>query len=351
MVDEINPVKTAIIGLGRSGWGIHINRMRTHPGFRVSAVTDPLPERMKEAESEFHCATFGDYRELLKKADAELVVVATPSHTHVAYAVDALKSGRNVLVEKPVADKHADGLRILSAARKAGKHLFIHQNNRFIPEIQHLKSFMDGGLIGRVFEIKARSQRFAIRNDWQTLKKYGGGLLPNNGTHLVDQILYLLGSPVKDIWCDLKLVSDVGDVEDHVKILLRAENGVVADVEISTSCAIAEPAWTLLGNCGTLVCDGESSTIKFFDPARMPKLEAQESLASEGRRYTHHALTWDDRTITVEGEFVWDFYENVYEVMRKGGQMRVTPESALETLRVLEIAAKGGVQDVRVGKK
>src|ERR1051325_1237811 len=266
---EVKPIKVAVVGLGRAGWDIHVRRMRGRPEFQITAIADFEEARRNEAKAEFACATFHDYRSLLKSADAELVVVASQSSTHAEISIAALKSGRHVVVEKPMATSVKDAQRMTAACRAARKNLFVHQNYRYLPDSRHVMEVVRSGKpIGDVFEIRIRNLGFARRNDWQTLKKYGGGVLNNAGPHFVDIALQLLESPLKDLWSDLQLITDAGDTEDHVKLLLRGKNGRVVDIELCTSCAFPEPKWTLLGSNGTLVSDGKTSQVKRFDPAK-----------------------------------------------------------------------------------
>jgi len=122
------PIKTAVIGLGRSGWDIHVRRMRGDERFKITAVADFLPERREEAEAEFGCTTFGDHKALLKAADAELVVVSSYSFTHAPIACEALNAGYHVLVEKPIATNVEQVDRMRTARDRSGKKLFVFFN-------------------------------------------------------------------------------------------------------------------------------------------------------------------------------------------------------------------------------
>lgn len=336
------PIKAAIVGLGRAGWDIHVRRMRGHQEFQITAVADFEETRRNEAKTEFGCATFTDYKSLLKSADAEMVVVASQSSTHAEIAIAALKSGRHVIVEKPMATSVKDAQRMIAAAKAARRKLCVHQNYRYQPDSRHvLEVVRSGQPIGRVFEIRMRSLDFARRNDWQTLKKYGGGVLNNTGPHFADLALQLLESPVIDQWSDLQLVTDAGDAEDHVKLLLRGRNGRVVDIEICTSCAFPEPKWTLLGSNGTLISDGNTSKIKRYDPTKVKPLKVIET-PPVGRKYGNDdVLPWEEYETPSVGKSQGDFYDNVYGVLRHGAKQEVTPESVLEVMKVIERAKRG----------
>jgi scyllo-inositol 2-dehydrogenase (NADP+) len=334
------PINVAVVGLGRSGYDIHIHRMRGDDRYRITAVADWLPDRVEEVEREFRCATYLNHRALLRDADAEVVVVATYSNTHPSITRDVLRSGRHAICEKPMADSVAAAQSMIAAARKAGRKLFVHHNYRFFPETRHLIDVVRTERIGNVFEIRLRSLDFARRNDWQTLQKFDGGVLNNTCPHFLDIGLQLIEAPVVDVFCDLKLISDVGDVEDHVKVVLRAANGRVYDLEVSTSCKFPEPKWTLLGTQGTLVSDGRTSTLAWFDPKELGKLKPIET-PPRGRAYGNDdVIPWQTEEVPSVGPSIGDFYDNVWAVLREREPMGVKPEEALDVVRVTQAAKR-----------
>jgi len=335
-----NPIKAAVIGLGRSGWDIHVRRMRGDERFKIMAVADFSPERREEAQAELGCAAFSDHNALLRKADAELVVVSSYSFTHAPIATKALSAGYNVLVEKPIAMSAAQVDRMAAARDASGKKLFVFFNYRYTKEFWHLKEIMASGLIGDVFEIRVRLLGFSRRNDWQTLRAYGGGVLNNTCPHFLDMMLRLLGAPVVETFTDLRLISDVGDVEDHVKVLIRGANDRVIDLEASTSCAFSEPKWTLLGTYGTLTSDGKTSQIKYFDPDTLDDLGVLKGPAA-GRRYGNaDQIPWEEKTVPSEGEVPHDLYDNLYAVLREGAEQEILLDEAREVVRITEAARK-----------
>ncbi len=85
LVASENPIKVGVVGLGRSGYNIHIARMRNDERYQVTAVTDWLEDRRGETGKELGCAVYEDHRALLKGADADVVVVASYSDTHAGH--------------------------------------------------------------------------------------------------------------------------------------------------------------------------------------------------------------------------------------------------------------------------
>ena len=330
------PIKTAIIGLGRSGYSIHVRRLRGDERFRITAVTDWLPERSREVQEEFGCEVYEDHEALLKGADAEAVVVATYSDTHPQITRDVLKSGRAAICEKPIADSVADARSMLKTAERTGQKLLVHHNYRFASGTRHLLDLVKSKRVGEVFEIRMRALGFARRYDWQTLQKFDGGVLNNTCPHFLDIGLQLLGAPVKEVFCDLRRIASFGDVEDHVKVLLRAENSRVYDMEVSSVCKFPEPKWTILGSHGTVVSDGTTSRIAWFDPKRAGKYKVLEQPTPDRSYVTDTKLDWQEEEVPSRGPDIGDFYDNVHAVLRERKAMVVKPEEALEVVRVTQ---------------
>lgn len=334
------PIKTAIIGLGRSGYNIHVARLRGDERFRITAVTDWLPERSREVQEEFGCEVFDDYKALLKAADAEAVVVATYSDTHPRITRDVLKSGRAAICEKPIADSVADARSMVKTADETGQKLLVHHNYRFASETRHLLELVRSKRVGDVFQIRMRALGFSRRYDWQTMRKFDGGVLNNTCPHFLDIGLQLLGAPVREVFCDLRQIASFGDVEDHVKVLLRAENGRVYDMEVSSVCRFSEPKWTILGSHGTVVSDGRTSRIAWFDPKRAGKYRVLEEPTLDRSYVTDEKLDWQEEEVPSRGPDIGDFYDNVYAVLRERKAMVVKPEEALEVVRVTQECKK-----------
>jgi scyllo-inositol 2-dehydrogenase (NADP+) len=337
-------VRYAVVGLGRAGWGIHVHQLRGRADSRIVAVVDPVEERRNEAVAEFQCAAYDSLAKMLKRHadDVDVAVVATRSADHARDTRVALRGGKHVVCEKPMAMslRQADGM--IRAADEANKKLFVHQNYRFYPEFLHLKETLDSGQLGRLFHVRCYTSSFARRNDWQTLAKHGGGVLNNTVIHFLDQILQFLPGRVTRACGDLQQVASAGDVEDHVKAFIKTHAGATADIEISTAqnLAMPLPKWILCGTHGTLTCDGERSIVRWFDPANAAPLEVIDGPAPQRKYGNPEKLPWQERTIEIAPRPHGTFYDNVNAVLAGREAMRVTPESVRETMRVLELVRK-----------
>jgi len=333
------PIGVAVTGLGRAGWGIHVRQLRLRSDMRVVAATDPDGERRKQAEAELGCKSYVDYGEMLRQGDVELVVVATPSRQHSVDCQLAFAAGKHVVTEKPIAMNLAEADAMIAAGERAGKRLFVHYNYRFYPEFYHLKEIVDSGILGRIFHVRNYIASFVRRNDWQTLTRNGGGLLNNHGTHNVDQILQLVPGKVTEVMGDMQHIASAGDAEDHIKALMRFDSGATADIEITMAqnVAVPFPKWIICGTCGTATGDNSKTVVRWFDPKAAGAIEVVDGAARDRKYGNEDKLPWQEKVIAVEPRPENTFYDNVVGVLKRGEAMRVTPQSARETLRVLSM--------------
>ncbi len=341
-----NPVRVGIVGLGRIGWSHHAQALMQHGGFEVVAVCDIEAARLDEAKAATGCATYTRFEDLLKDEAVELVIVATQSIDHEPMSIAASKAGKHVLCEKPAAQSAAGIKRMIAAAKKAGMVLTMHHNYRLNPEFLYVREVIQSGILGQVIRIKRRNQGFGRRNDWQVLRKYGGGMTGNWGIHLVDQCLQLLDSDVADVWGDVKQVFNPGDAEDDIKAIIRGASGMTLDIDMNSANAAPEPSWVVAGNCGTLWIQGGKAHLKFFDPKKLPKITVNDQHFAHERKYgvqpNPDAIPWQEREEEIAPKKKYpSYYDNLFDAIRKGKELVVEPESALRTYEVLDRIRKG----------
>lgn len=190
-------INVAVIGAGAIGVD-HIASFQQHPSARVVALAETSPERGAEAAKKFGIPeVVADYRRLLARADIVAVSIALPNYLHAPVGLDALRAGKHVVIDKPMATNARDAARLAAEAKKRGRLLLIGQNNRFLPEVQAAKQFIERGVLGEVYHAKtAWSRRSGIPRigSWFTQKKFaGGGCTYDIGVHALDRCLYLMG--------------------------------------------------------------------------------------------------------------------------------------------------------------
>ena len=303
--DEASPIAVGLVGLGRAGWHLHAEAVAHHAAlFELDAVADPFPGRAEQSAHERGCRWYADHRPLLESPDVELVVICAPTTLHCRLAVEALDAGKHVLVEKPVAISLAEIDEMVGAARRNGRRLLASQNRRYTADFLELTRVLDSGVLGEVHEIRINWQSFKRRWDWQALAEQGGGALLNDGSHIVDQALVLLGDAEPDVWhWRHRTPLAAGTAEDHLKILLTAPDQPVLDLEINYACALPQPTWQVLGSAGALIGTDDYLKWKYVDPDTVqPRTAVPESPADRG--YHREDFGWTEREWSAPERYV-----------------------------------------------
>ena len=342
----IAPVRVGIAGLGRAGWGMHCPELDQYPElFKIVAVCDPDKDRRDMAVAKYHCSAYRRYEDLLADHAVELVDIATTTEDHVTHALAALATGKWTHLEKPMCRSYDEALVLRAAAIKSRNRLSIRQNRRFEPGFQQVREIIDSGLLGEVCDIKLRRGHYQRRDDWQTVKRCGGGQLLNWGSHIVDHALLFLDAPPVKIWSDLKRVAAVGDAEDYVHLLLRNAAGLTVDLEISGGRIITEPEYTVTGTRGGLTLSGnEPVKLRYLDPKqKLPRRRSSVRTPPHGSFGTPESLKWIEETVPVDPKGpcgLTKTWEHLFASIRQNRPYPVTLDQAIEVMRVITLARK-----------
>lgn len=197
------------IGFLGSGWA----KVAQAPAFsliedvELSAVASPTDLHRQKFMTMFGIRQgFADWRDLLQ-CDLDLVCVTTPPYLHAAMVTGVLESGKSVLCEKPFAHNVADAIAMVKAASTASGFALLDHQLRFHPAVRSMKQMIDGGEIGKVYEVRS-VVNLASRNrpdqpwSWWCDSTKGGGALGAIGSHLIDMNRYLIGE-IAEVSCNL----------------------------------------------------------------------------------------------------------------------------------------------------
>jgi scyllo-inositol 2-dehydrogenase (NADP+) len=334
-----DPIRIGIVGLGRAGIHGHLPELADKRAlFSVVAGCDPIPERRQELAEKTGASGHETVDALLADERVELVDIANRTTDHFPTAKAAMEAGKMVLVEKPVCTnlRDTEALIYLDQSLGGGK-LFVRHNRRFDHDFIHVQQIIASGILGDVFEIKLRRHQFQRRNDWQTVREFGGGQLLNWGAHVVDHALQLLEAPASAIWSDLKTEVSAGDAEDHVHIILRGENRRIVDIEISTGVALPEPVYQVYGTRGTLRGSPSRFALKYIDPEH--HLQPREVDLSPPQGYGGgETLPWVEEEIDVAPENPGNMWDSLYAAIRSGTPYAISLEQVHEIMRVIQVA-------------
>ncbi|MBE6929712.1 MAG: Gfo/Idh/MocA family oxidoreductase [Ruminococcaceae bacterium] len=328
-------LRTAVIGLGRIGWNFHMPHIKDHPDFEICAVVDTSEERLQEAKDVYAAAGYTDYKEMLAQEKPDLVVICSPTHLHKLHAIAALEAGCDVFLDKPMATNLQEARDIAQAAKDTGRKLMVFQPHRVTREANAALHILQSGLLGQICQIKRANSGYNRRSDWQSLRKYGGGMLNNYGAHYVDQLLFLTGADVTEIKCWRDCVATIGDADDVVKIIMKTDSGMLLDLDINQACALPLTPMVIQGKYGAAVLNGEKFTVRYVVPEELPPLEVSDELIAKDRKYNlDQPLNWHTADYPLSDFEAGNFYDACAAYFIRGEEPLVPVE---QTLRVMEL--------------
>jgi UDP-N-acetyl-2-amino-2-deoxyglucuronate dehydrogenase len=253
--------RVALVGCGRISQN-HFDAIRKVDGLRLVAVSDTVEERARTTGEEQGVPWFTNYADMLKKAESEVVTIATPSGLHSAQGIAAAKAGKHVITEKPMAITLEQADALLEATDTAGVRLFVVKQNRLNPAIQLLKRAVDKGRFGRIYVANTtvrwnRPQEYYDAASWRGTWEFDGGAFMNQASHYVDLIQWLVG-PVESVIAKTATQARRIEAEDSGVAVLRFRGGAIGVIEVNvlTYPRNWEGSVTIIGEKGTAKIGG-----------------------------------------------------------------------------------------------
>jgi len=253
-------IKVGVVGAGAIG-KFHIDSYREIPDVEVVAFAEKGAARAKERAGVVGVDRyFGDYRKLLAVKELDAVDVCTPNNLHCPITVDALKAGKHVICEKPMAMNTTEARKMVATSKKARRILMMAFCQRFSAPGQAARRFVDAGELGKVYHVRLeyiRRRGIPGLGGWFTSKREaGGGPMLDVGVHFLDLAMWLTGFPEprtatatshrvfgqrKDytclgMWGTTPKPGGPFTVEDLLSGFVRFRNGMSLRVEAAWAC-------------------------------------------------------------------------------------------------------------------
>ena len=342
------PIRVALMGLGRSMFTDHYPVFKAHPAlFKVVAACDLMKERRDIVAKDYpDCRMFRRFSDMLDERDIDLVDIATCSVDHVSHALMSLEKGFWTLLETPLALSFDDAQILRGAAQKAKNRLLVLQRGLFAPDFQLAKMEMSDARLGEIYQICIRREDFIRRDDWQTVKRLGGGASYYAMTDLVLQALKLLPLPPIQMWSELKRVASLGDAEDCVHINLKTRGSVSADVEFNGGVLPEDrgPSFVIRGSRGTFKVNygNTEGTVTAIDPDfSFPR--RRSSVRTPEIRDMHEEVPVKTFAVslpkgTLHGPSA--FWKHVYDTVRTAAPFPLALEDSIEAVKFAHLMKK-----------
>ena len=206
-----------LIGYGKIGER-HVEHIIAHPEAQLHSIFDIKADRLNLFRNKYKgIQTYDSLKGILNDPAIDIITICTPNSTHADIAIAAMKAGKHVLVEKPMAISKVDCEGMIHIALKTGKSLFVVKQNRFNPPVQAVKKLVDEKKLGKILSVSVncywnRNEWYYKSSDWKGKKAFDGGTLFTQFSHFIDVIYYLLGD-MQILHAQMANVSHKGMIE------------------------------------------------------------------------------------------------------------------------------------------
>ncbi len=245
------------VNIGIAGCGVHaqiahIPVFKKNPDCNLIALCDTDTQKMDRLSVKYDIPKrYSDFQEMIEDQELDAVVISTPNYLHAPMAIAAMKYGKNVLIENPIAINEKEAKEILRVSMQTKKKIAVALTGRFRPDVQTLKKFIDNGDLGDVYYIKAGwllGTKEWILSDWRMdLLKSGGGSFLTLGTQILAVALYFLEDKEPDtIFGSMHKKETATEVEDTAMCIINYKDGTLLTIEVG---------WSLLFDRDFLYCN------------------------------------------------------------------------------------------------
>jgi len=258
------PIRFGIVGAGAIAH-VSAKSIRSHDGAEIAAAHDPNRSRLEALCDEFAIGRAHDSVDDLMADDAlDAIYVAVPNKFHAPLAIQALRSGKHVILDKPFAMDLGEAREVVAAAEESGKVFTLGMNQRFAEGSQKIRTLVERGTFGEIYHAKCywyRRKGIPRLGTWFGSKAMaGGGCLLDIGVHMLDLCLYTIGNyePVAVSGATYTQFGNRGlgeggwgrsdrdkdlvfDVEDLATGLIKFANGATVQLDVTWACHMEDP--------------------------------------------------------------------------------------------------------------
>jgi predicted dehydrogenase len=258
----------AIIGCGRIA-PRHAQALQEIPDVNLVVVADIKEERAVKFSTQYHTEYSVNYLDILDREDVDIVNICTPSGLHAEMAINAMQSGKDVIVEKPMALSLADADRMLAVSKSTKRKLAIVLQNRYNKPMRDLYQLVCSGKLGRILlgntTVRWYRPQEYYQDEWHGRLAMDGGALMNQSIHHIDALQWCMGK-VASVFAKTGTLAHKMEAEDTGVAVLSFENGALGIIEGSTITypENLEGSIALFGEHGSVKVGGTALNQKTF---------------------------------------------------------------------------------------
>lgn len=323
----MDQISFGLIGCGGiSRW--HLNAIKNIPAAKLGAVCDPVLKAAQAFGIEYEVPYYTEYSDMFKTEKLDAVIICTPSGLHAPIAINAMKSGLNVVVEKPLAITRESLKEVLDTEKQTGKKLAVISQLRFSDGVQRAKTLIENGALGNITMVDLsmkyyRESAYYESSNWRgTLAMDGGGALMNQGIHGLDLLNYLCPG-IESVQCFSGTLLHSIEAEDTLAASYRFADGGLGVLTATTSCYPGQlRRLEICGTKGSLTITEDSLT--YLETLAGDKMQADNSGGQYGA----------SNPLAIGFELHQLQLENFVDSVTKNVPLLVSSSSAAKTLDI-----------------
>lgn len=334
-----------LVGFGLAGRILHAPLI-LGAGLRIAAVVTSQRQAVQSALPTARVVP--DLESLLAIQPLDVVVIATPNELHVPQALSALRAGKHVVIDKPMALSTVEADTLIAAAGRSGRVLTVFHNRRWDSDFLTVQRLLAEDTLGEISSVECHWDRWRpqVADRWRERPTPGSGMLYDLGPHLIDQVLQLFGLP-EWLQADVFMQRAGGHTDDAFDIRM-GRGRLRITLSVNSLVADAGPRFRLCGSRGTFTKHG---------------LDVQETQLRNGMLPDHDQygieppLQWGRFVAGDTGAPIqipsepgnWlNFYRDLTDCIATGRAPVVSASQAREVLKVIEAAQLSSAQGSRV---
>jgi len=336
-------IQVGLIGFGMAGRVFHAPIISSVEGLQLTMIRETKAPNISIIKNNYPQVTIVNDAEAIFENEAiDLVVIATPNTSHFSLAKEALSAGKAVVVDKPFTITTAEADELISLAEKQHLLLSVYHNRRFDSTTKTAKKVIDSGVLGTLVEYEVHYDRFrnTLRKDaWREEALPGSGILYDLGAHLIDQAQYFFGLP-QAVYADVRIQRKDAKATDHFEVVLHYNH---LKVTLKAGMLVREtgPHMVLYGDKGSFVkygMDVQEEALKAgLSPKDIPNWGEEPAELWGTLNTDFNNLHVIGKVESERGDYS-GYYANIYKAMIGEEQLLVTPETARNTIRIIEVA-------------
>jgi Predicted dehydrogenases and related proteins len=340
-------INIGIIGCGKITQVRHIPEYEAHPDVIIRGFYDMDEERTKELAEKYNCKAYASHEELLADTQIDAVSVCVANHAHAPITIEALKAGKHVLCEKPMAITLEDCEEMVAVAKENNRYLMIGQNQRLAKAHQKAKELIRQGIIGEVLTFRTTfghsgPEKWSIdsgKDVWFFDKsKAVMGAMADLGIHKTDVIQYIIGQKIVETQARLVTIDkrdakgELVGVDDNAICIFQMENGAFGTMTAS---------WTYYGEeDNTTIIYGTKGILRLYDD---PKYSVS-FIAANGERTDYEV----DQIQTNDNQTASGIIDLFVESLIKDVEPEISGADVLHAMKVVFASIESSKKGTRI---